>query len=408
MDKKLLQDYARLIAVKGVAVEKGDEIWLYAGLDQPDFVYQVVEECYKAGAGKVRVIYSDPRLSKLSYKYMKTSDLCKIPPYKMGEYKYMAKKFPSRLYLESDDPNALKGINQSKLSKVSIKTGLKIKPYRNQIEGKHKWCIAGVPGVAWAKSVFPNDNDEVAVEKLWDAILKTSRVDGNDPVENWNKHNQNVHNHCQKLDNLNLKYLLYKSKNGTDFKVELIEGVKWGGGFELTQDGRKFNPNIPSEECFTSPKAGSCEGVVYATKPLSFRGEIIDNFYIKFKDGKVSEVHAEKNQKLLEFLVSADEGAKMLGECALVAYDSPINNTGILFNSTLYDENACCHLALGMGFRELLPGSENMNEEEIKAHGINDSIIHVDFMIGSSDLSIIGVDKNGKETVIFKEGNWAI
>jgi len=406
MDAKLLQDYARLLAVKGINAEKGDEIWVYADLDQPAFIRMVVEECYKAGAKKVVVHWSDSKLTKTHYKYMSQGELSKIPPYRLAEFKYMTKKLPSRLYIDSEDPNALKGINQKKMAAVSVKTGMKIKPYRNMIEGKHKWCIAGVPGVEWARSVFPKLSDEEAVENLWKAILTTARVDGNDPVENWNQHNTRIHNHCEKLDALRLKYLVYKSSNGTNFKVELNEGVKWGGGFERTIDGRVFNPNIPSEEVFTTPKAGSCEGIVYSTKPLSFRGEIIDEFSIRFENGKVCEVKAKKNEKLLNFLVSADEGAKMLGEVALVAYDSPINNTGILFNNTLYDENAACHLALGMGFRDLLPGSENMSEEEIKAHGINDSIIHVDFMIGSKDLSIVGIDAKGKETQIFKDGNW--
>ena len=263
-------------------------------------------------------------------------------------------------------------------------------------------------GLGWARKVFPGISDNEAIEKLWTAILKTSRVDGNDPIKNWDEHNALIHNQRKKLESLNLKYLYYKSSNGTDLKVELIEGILWGGGFEETKFKKVFNPNIPSEEIFTSPKAGSVDGIVYASKPLSYNGELIEDFYVKFENGKVSDVHAQKNQKLLEYMISMDEGAKMLGEVALVPYDSPIRESGILFYETLFDENAACHLALGAGFNECLPDGASISNEEAKKRGINDSVIHVDFMIGTKDLSIVGEDANGKKTQIFKEGNWAI
>ena len=263
-----------------------------------------------------------------------------------------------------------------------------------------------MPGKAWAKKVFPNDSEEVAMEKLWNAILLTSRVDGNDAVENWNKHNSFLTSQKEKLIKLNLRKLYYKSSNGTDFEVELIPVIKWGAGVEEAPNKGSFNPNIPTEEVFTSPIAGKCEGTLVATKPLSYNGELIEDFSITFKDGKVSEVHAKKNQSLLEEMVGMDEGAKMLGEVALVPYSSPINKSGVLFYNTLYDENATCHVALGMGFKELL--DVNLTTEEAKAKGINDSMIHVDFMVGSIDLSIIGEDDKGNKHKIFKYGEWAI
>ena len=407
MNENRLKEYASLLAQRGINVLKGEEVWINCQLDQLPFVRLVVEECYKAGAKKVRVRFSDNKISKLNYQYMSVRELSKVPEYTISEYRYMVKHLPSMLHIISDDPDAFKGIKQSVLSKSTLNVRKKIKPYRNKMDGRYKWCIAAVPSVEWAKTIFPKLNNEDAVEALWEAILSTSRVNGN-AIENWDKHNKNLYEKRVLLENLDLQYLEYKSSNGTDFKVELLKGVHWGGGAEYTDDKRIFNPNIPSEEVFTSPKAGSCEGIVYASKPLSYNGQLIEGFSIRFENGKVSEVKAKKNQKLLEQMVNMDEGAKMLGEVALVPFDSPIQNSGLLFYETLFDENAACHLALGQGFKELLPDGASLSTEEAKEHGLNDSMIHVDFMIGTNDLEIVGTSFNGKKTTIFKNGNWSI
>ena len=406
MEQKLLQDYARLIAQVGGHVGKGEEVWIYASLDEPDFTYMVVEECYKAGAKKVEVIFDYDQLEKLHYKYMTLGNLSKISPMGMARQKYRAKKLPTTIYLMAEDPDGLKGINQTKMAKSRAKIYQKIKKYRDMADGKYKWCIAGVPCKPWAKKVFPDLEENEAVEKLWEAILMTSRVDGNDPVENWNKHNDFMVGQRNKLNAMDLRKLYYKASNGTDFEVELIPGVSWGAGIEEAPKKGVFNPNIPTEEVFTSPLRGICEGTLVASKPLSYNGELIEDFSITFKDGKVSSVKARKNQKLLETMVSMDEGASMLGEVALVPYTSPINMSGILFYNTLYDENACCHVALGVGFKELL--NVNLTTEEAKEKGINDSMIHVDFMVGTKDLNIIGEDAKGVKHQIFKDGEWAI
>ena len=406
MKEQLLRDYARLIACMGVNVVKGDEVWISAELDQPEFIYMLVEECYKAGAKNVDVRWSYDQLARLHYKYMKLSDLSKPSPMLLTRYKYMSKKLPAMIYITSEDPDGLQGVNQVKMAKSRAKLYPKIKKFRDAMDGKYKWCIAGVPGKAWAKKVFPDLPEEEAMEKLWEAILTTSRVDGNDPVENWKKHNDFLVKQRTKLKELDLRKLYYKASNGTDFTVELIPGASWGAGIEEAPNKGTFNPNIPSEEVFTSPKAGHCKGTLVASKPLSYNGELIDGFSITFKDGKVSEVHAKKNQKLLEQMVGMDEGAKMLGEVALVPYTSPINQTGILFFNTLYDENAACHVALGAGFKELV--DVNLTTEEAKEKGINDSMIHVDFMIGTKDLNIVGEDAKGQKHQIFKDGEWAI
>ena len=408
MNQELLKDYARLIAVSGGAVKKGDIVFINAQLDQPEFVYMVAEECYKAGAKLVDIRWIYEPLTKLNVKYMSLSTLGNVTPMTIARYKYMVKYRPVMIHIISEDPDALKGINQNKMAKAQMKSYGKIKKYRDQIEGKYKWCIAAVPGKPWAKKVFPNLNEEEAMEKLWDAILLTSRVDGNDPVENWNKHNAFLHQQKRKLEALDLRKLIYKSANGTDFAVELIPGMYWGGGSENTEFTGEYNPNIPSEEVFTSPWAGKAEGVLVASKPLVYNGQLIEDFSLTFKEGKVVSVKAKKNQNLLEKMVKMDEGACQLGEVALVPYTSPIRESGILFYNTLFDENAACHVALGKGFIECLPGGYDMSAERVKEKGVNDSMIHVDFMIGTKDLDIVGIDGKGQKHQIFKDGEWAI
>jgi len=407
MEQIRLKEYACLLANKGINVEQGEEVWINSQLDQIDFVRILVEECYKAGAKKVRVRWSDNKTSKLSYQYMTLKDLCKVDEYTVSEYKYMKKHLVSMMHVISDDPNAFNGVKASKINKATLKFRKKVKPYRDAMDGKYKWCIAAVPSVEWAKQVFPKDNENDAVEKLWEAILTCSRVDGN-AIKNWDNHNAELMKHKKQLTEMNFQYLEYKASNGTNFKVELIKNAIWGAGLEFTDKGKSYNPNIPSEEVFTSPKAGSAEGIVYSSKPLSYQGKLIEDFSVRFEKGKVIEVKAKKNQKVLQTLVDTDEGSHMLGEVALVPYDSPIRNSGVLFYETLFDENAACHLALGAGFKECLPNGVNLSNEEAYAMGMNDSMIHVDFMIGTKDLEIVGTDFNGKKTVVFKNGNWAI
>lgn len=408
MNEKKLQQYAELIVNVGIRVQPKEEVWIYANLDQPEFITKVVEECYKAKAKKVVVHWNYEPITKLNYKHMSLSELSKVAPYRLAEFKYRAKKLPTMLHIVSDDPDALKGVNMKKVSTSRMKSYPKIKPYLDASDGKYKWCIVGVPGEKWAKKVFPKLNKEEAIEKLWDAILLTSRVDETNTVKNWNEHNAFLDTQKKKMEKYNFQYLEYKASNGTDFKVELNPICHWGAGSELTNDNRLFNPNIPTEEVFTTPIKGKCEGKVVASKPLVYMGTLIEDFYFVFKDGKVSEVHARTNQQVLEQMVKMDESASYLGEVALVPYTSPINQSGVLFYDTLYDENAVCHLALGAGFKELLDGGADMSVEDSIKKGINDSMIHTDFMIGTPDLSIVGITHDGKRVQVFKDGVWAI
>ena len=409
MNEKKLKQYAELLAKEGVRVQKGEEVWIYAGVENSAFGALVVEECYKAGAKSVLVNWLSDKISRLDYRYMSLSNLSKVPPYQLAKYKYQAKKFPSRLFIEDSDPDALKGINPAKISKARMKTYPKIKPYRDMIEGKHKWCIAAVPSKNWAKKIFPGYSEEEAMEKLWDAIFYTCRVEEEGTFENWEKHNAYLVAKRNLLISLDLRRLKYRSvQTGTNFEIELIPHLNWGAGVETTNDGRPFNPNLPTEEVFTTPKQGTGEGILVATKPLSYQGQLIEDFSIRFENGKAVEVKAKKGQKLLEQMIAMDPNACKLGECALVPFSSPINQSGLLFYNTLFDENAVCHCALGMGFKDLLPGGADLTAEEAYEKGINDSFIHVDFMIGSADLSVIGVKENGEEITLFKDGTWAI
>ncbi|MBQ5725564.1 MAG: aminopeptidase [Clostridia bacterium] len=412
MKKTTLKNYARLLAECGIAVKKGDAVIIQASLDQPEFVAMCVEACYKCGAAAVRVEWYYQPLTKLHYRHMSLKNLSVVDDIERAKLQYRLDKNPALLYIASDDPDGLKGINQKKMSKAQQARYPVIKPFRDAMDNKYKWCIAAAPGEAWAKKVFPGVRVSTAVEKLWKAILYTSRVidkDGADldPVAEWKAHNESFKSRCAYLNSLHIKTLEYKSANGTDFRVDMIPEGIFCGGSEHTLGGEEFNPNIPSEEIFTSPKAGHAEGLVVASLPLSYRGELIEDFSIRFEGGRAVEVHAARGEDLLRQMVSMDEGAAMLGECALVPYTSPIRQSGITFYETLFDENAACHLALGEGFTNCIKDYDSYSLDEMHAMGINDSMIHVDFMIGTEDLSVVAITESGERVQVFKDGVWA-
>ena len=406
MKKSVLRKYAQLIAKCGVNVQKGQEVEILAELDQPGFVRMVVEECYRLGAKKVIVDWTDQKTSRLHAKYRSLETMSKMEKWEKERWQHRVDEIPCRIYIESEDPDGLKDVDQNKMQKANQKLYPIIRKYRDQLENKYQWCICAVPGEAWAKKLFPNLRKSQAIEKLWEAILSTSRVT-DDPIKAWDEHNKDLLSRCNYLNSLGIDELHYTAGNGTDLTVGLMELSQFNGGGDTSLSGIYFNPNIPSEECFTSPKRGRAEGIVYATKPLSFMGQLIDNFWIRFKDGRAVEWHAEKNNEMLTKMIEMDEGSHYLGECALVPQDSPISNSGLLFYNTLFDENAACHLAIGLGFADCVEGFENMTLEECRALGVNKSMIHVDFMIGCADMDITATTRDGKTVQIFKNGNWA-
>lgn len=406
MKKTVLRRYARLIARVGAGVQKGQPVRIIAELDQPEFVTMVAEECYRAGAAEVQVDFSHQPLEKLKVRHTGLKALCGFKDWELAKLQHQVDTIPCRILLLSEDPDGLVGVNAEKYTKYIQARTKVIRQYRNQTDGKEQWCIAAVPGKAWAKKVFPDLRPAAAVEALWDAILTASRVT-EDPEAAWEEHNRNIHARCDHLNSLKLRSLHYTASNGTDFTVGMIPEARFCSGREITSLGRAYNPNIPSEECFISPKRGEAEGIVYSTKPLIWDSQTIDRFWIRFAEGKAVECGAEVGEDLLKKLIAMDDGAAYLGECALVPWESPINRTGILFYNTLFDENACCHLALGKGFSDTIEGCHEKNLDEIHALGVNESIIHEDFMIGTEDLSIDGVTESGETVAIFRSGTWA-
>jgi len=406
MKKTVLREYAKLIVRCGVNVQKGQEVIIHADLDQPEFVQMVVEEAYKAKAKRVTVEWNYQPLAKIHVRYKSVKTLGEVLEWQKAKLQHSVDVVPCVLHIISEDPDGLKGMDMKKAAKARQLSYPIIKPYKDQLEGAQQWCIAAVPGKAWAKKVFPGERTSVAMEKLWQAILNTSRVD-EDPMAAWEKHNENLKARCRYLNDLQIESLHYTAANGTDLTVGMIPEAVFCGGREVSKQGIGFNPNIPSEECFISPMKGKAEGIVYSTMPLSYQGQLIENFFIRFEGGKAVESGAEKNGELLKTMLSMDEGAAYLGECALVPQASPIAESGILFYNTLFDENASCHLAMGMGYVDTIRDHHNKTLEACRELGINDSMIHEDFMIGCDTMNIDATTRDGKVVPIFRNGNWA-
>ena len=407
MEANRLQSFAELIVRVGANVQKNQDVVIQAELDQPEFIKLLVEECYKAGAAEVRVEWSYQPLQLVNVRYQTAERLGEIKKWEHEKLLHRRDTLPAMIYILSEDPDGLDGMDHEKWGKAVQMRWKVIKPIRDAMDNKYQWCIAAVPGKEWAKKVFPGLPEDEAVEKLWEAILYTSRADG-DAVAAWREHNADLKRRCEYLNGLNLRELRYKAPNGTNLTVGLIpEAMFMAGAEDTLGTGITYNPNIPSEEVFTSPMKGKAEGIVYSTKPLSYRGVMIENFSLRFEGGKVVEVHAEKNEDALKTMVNMDEGSAMLGECALVPYDSPISNSGIMFYNTLFDENAACHLALGDGFTSTIRDYDKHSLEELREMGVNSSMIHEDFMIGCPELDITGISADGSEIQIFKNGNWA-
>ena len=406
MKKSVLREYAKLIVRVGANVQKGQTVLLHAGLDQPEFVQMVVEEAYKAKAKEVIVEWNYQPLTKTHVRYKSLKTMSTVHEWEKARMEHYCEILPVRIHLSSSDPDGLKGVNMGKVSKANQAIYPIVKPYRDRRENKEQWCIAAVPGVAWAKKVFPGLPKGKAVEKLWESILAASRVT-EDPIKAWEEHNANLAKHCAHLNSLNIRSLHYTAANGTDFTVGMIEEGRWCGGGDTSLQGIYFNPNIPTEECFISPKKGLAEGIVYSTMPLSYRGQLIDKFWLRFEGGKAVEVGAEVGEDQLKDMISMDEGASYLGECALVPQASPICESGILYYNTLFDENASCHLALGSGYADTIKNFENKTMDECHAMGLNESMIHVDFMIGCDTMNIDATCEDGSVVRIFENGNWA-
>ena len=304
MKKTVMKKYAQLIAVTGANVQKGQEVMIHASVEVAEFVRMVAEECYRAGAKKVIVEWSYQPLEKIDYRYRSLKTLSAIEKWELERLEHRVEALPAMIYLESDDPDGLAGVNQQKMAKARQARYPFIKPYRDKMENRYQWVIAAVPGEKWAKKMFPELSRNRAVEKLWEAILYTARADGEDPIADWKTHNADLAERSKYLNDLGIEELIYHSSNGTDLRVGLIPDVDFLGGGETSLEGVYYNPNMPTEEVFTSPMRGKAEGTVVATRPLSYQGQLIENFSIRFENGKAVEVHAEKNEELLRHMIA--------------------------------------------------------------------------------------------------------
>lgn len=410
INRKKLENYAKLAVEFGVNIKKGEDLLINSSLEDPTLARLITKYAYEKGARKVSVNWKDEVLTKLNFKHQDQETLNEVPDYVIGKNKYqLEEKRSNRISIIGDDPDLLKDLDQKKIAEAIRENSLKLKEFtKYTMNDIVSWLVIAYPTEKWAKKIFPNLNKEAAVDKLWELIFEVSRVD-----EDWEKTKKNWTDHIsllnEKADFLNQKQfdeVHYESKNGTDLRVKLPKNHIWMSASSKNEKGDLFIPNIPTEEVFTSPQYNGVDGRLVAVKPLVYNGTIIDNFEFTFKDGEVVDFKAEVGYDTLKEILESDPNAKRLGEIALVPYHSPINESNVLFFNTLFDENASCHFALGKAYPTTIKNGTDVDDDQMEKIGLNDSLIHEDFMVGAEDLEIKGY-KDGEEYDIFKDGNWA-
>ncbi|SHE85704.1 aminopeptidase [Clostridium fallax] len=408
MNSEMLEKYATLAVKTGVNIQKNQTLVLRTPIECADFARIIANKAYDLGAKEVVVLWSDEKLSKITYLKGADEIFDSMPKWQVDSLVSYAREGAAFLSIFASDPELMKDVDPKRIARASKSRSIALKEfYERTMTNKNSWSIVAIPTIGWATKVFPNLTKDEAVEKLWDAIFKIVRVDKMDPVKAWEEHTNNLKEKMDFLNSKSFKRLHYKNSKGTNLTIELPEGHIWAGGAEKTQDGIEFIANIPTEEVFTLPKKTGVNGVVHSSKPLNYNGNLIDNFSLTFKDGKVCDFTAEKGYDTLKHLIETDEGSHYLGEVALVPYHSPISLSGIIFFNTLFDENASCHLALGKAYAACIKNGENYTEKELDKLGVNNSLTHVDFMVGTKDLNILGETKDGEKCQIFLNGDWA-
>ncbi|PAD35140.1 aminopeptidase [Terribacillus saccharophilus] len=403
-----LRQFAKLAIQTGVNLQKGQGLLLVAPIESVRFTRMVAEEAYKAGAKDVHTEWLDDELVVQRYTHAPIEALENVPAWKFHARNEMVKDNYAVLNILGENPDLLEKVDGSKVAAYMKAAGKGLTPYRDyMMKDKMQWSIVAYPTVAWSKKVFPEKSVEEAQEAMMEEILRISRVTGNeDPNAAWKAHNKQLHLAADYMNKQQFTKLIYKAK-GTDLSIELPKGHIWSGGSGPTDAGVDFNANIPTEEVFTMPHKNGVNGTVSSTLPYNFNGQLIEDFQLTFKDGEVVDYKAEKGQEALKNLLEADAGAKRLGEVALVPHKSPVSQSGLIFYNTLFDENASCHLALGKAYPTCIAGGNDMTAAELEAAGVNDSIMHEDFMIGSADLDIDGVKEDGTTVAVFRQGAWA-
>ena len=407
--KENLREYAKLIAALGINATPDRYVLLRCAVDAAELGRMVEEECFKLGAKDVIMMWRDERADRIRVDHAALEMFEKLPEWKAESQNYYAREGCCAISIIAEDPDIFAGADSDKMkaSVLAARKGYK-EFYRIMDEGGVRWTVAAFPNEAWAIKVFPEDTPAAAVKKLWNAIFKTCRIGRGDTVKKWQKHDRMLKRRARILNKEKFAALRMKNSLGTDFTVGLAKGHIWKGGSEKCNAGVVYFPNLPTEEIFTMPDCRICEGKVCSAMPLSYQGELIDKFWLEFKGGEVVAHGAEVGLRALDRLLFTDDGSRRLGEVALIPYDSPISNMGILFYNTLFDENASCHLALGECYPDTMKGGEKLTEDELYARGGNRSANHVDFMIGTADMEIIGIREDGSEVKVFENGNFVI
>ncbi len=405
LDQNKIDKLAYLSIKRGVSLQKGQDLLITAPIESLELVRKICEYAYKEGANIVTPLFSDSDITLSRFKFAHDESFDKAPTWLYNGIGEAFDNNTARMAIVADDPALLAEMDTDKVSRANKANNIAYKPARERItEFKINWNIISWPGKAWAKRVFPNLEENDAINKLGDAIFHASRVSTDDPILEWDNHNKNLRKKTDWLNSMNFKSLHYTGP-GTSLEVGLADGHEWMGGASEAQNGIICNPNIPSEEVFTTPHAFKVNGSVCSTKPLSYQGTLIDNISVEFKEGKIINAKASKGENVLLKVLDSDDGSRRLGEVALVPNSSPISQLDITFFNTLFDENAASHIALGQCYTKCFK-NKNLNPEEIKARGGNSSIIHIDWMIGSGKIDVLGEDQNGNMVPIFKQGEW--
>lgn len=408
MNNKTLQKYADLALKIGINLQQKQTLVIMSPVETAPFTRMLVEIAYKMGAKEVVVHWNDDFCKKMRFLHGDIEIFENMPQWEIDSLMFYAEKNAAFLSIAANDPELLKGIDSKKIAKAQTARNVGLKSYYEKVmTNAIQWNIISVPTSAWAKKVFPNLSEEEAVENLWKAIISSVKADTENPVETWHKHLANLKEKMDYLNKKQFKKFVIKNSLGTDLTVQLPNRHLWASGKDITKSGIEFVANIPTEEVFSMPYKYGVDGIVKASKPLNYGGTLIENFSLTFKDGKIIDFSAESGEEALKNLINTDEGAKYLGEIALVPYDSPISNSNILFYNTLFDENASCHLAIGQAYPSCIEEGDTFNKQQMEEAGMNDSLVHVDFMFGTKDLDITGIDSYGREEKIFKNGNWA-
>lgn len=411
MNQELLNKYAAFTVQVGVNVQKGQTLIIRCPVEGAYFGRACMEAAYKAGARDVVIRWEDEKAARIRMELGEEEALSETKPYELRSYLDYAESEGGccLLAIHASDPEIFKGLDTAKINRVSLAKQEAMKSWREYtMKDRVQWCVVAIPTPAWAASVFPGLSEDEAQEKLWSAIFDVCRVTGGDPVSAWKEHVAKTSACRDKLNELQLESIHMTSANGTDLTVGLAEGHTWEGACSKAENGAVFIANVPTEEVFTAPHRERVNGVVKGTKPYVYNGQLIEGFSVTFKDGVVVDYSAEKNAELLGQLLDSDEGARRIGEIALVPASSPINRSGLLFYNTLFDENAACHIAFGAGYPTTVKGGAAMTTEELLACGVNDSAIHEDVMVGAEDMTITGLTKSGETVTIFENGEWAI